>query len=185
MRIHCKTQRQFTAHICQVIFAWQDTAETSFLTATSFFISCHIISRHELWNYIALRTTPPPAAAAAAQLCGSIWYSLLIRLKKNKQFRWRPLRLPKLAALRWKCFRRINTACRNSGSTNQWSVFLAMYYLQWYILVLAKKKYFSMCGFSPIRTSSGSRRIPDKRTHMMKLIAVSLKGHPVVLQNWK
>jgi hypothetical protein len=146
MRIHCKAQRQFTAHICQVIFAWQERAKTSFLTAISYFISCHIISRHELWIHIALRTTP-----AAAQLCGSIWYNLLMRFKKKMLFWWRPLRLPKLAALRWKCFRRINTLRRNSGTKNRWSTFLVMYYLQGYILVLAKKKYFSMCGFSPIR----------------------------------
>jgi len=72
MHIHCKTRRQFTAHICQVIFAWLDRAKPSFLTAISFFISCHIISRQDLWNYIALTTT-----AAAAQLYGSLWYSLL------------------------------------------------------------------------------------------------------------
>jgi hypothetical protein len=78
MYIHCKTRRQFTAHICQVIFARQDRAKPPFLTAIPFFISCHIISHQEMWDYIAPRTT-----AAAAQLYGSIWYSLLMKLKKN------------------------------------------------------------------------------------------------------
>ena len=42
-------------------------------------------------------------------------------------FEWRPLRLPKLAALCWKGFRHINTLCPNSGSKNQRSAFLVMY----------------------------------------------------------